>query len=174
MGKKSKKKSKSSKNAKYDSVNVYDSDHSSDLNGNHKLPKHLHVARSDPLVHHKSDSQLSEHQPFMKSVSDPHIVSTLSEPAKISDNSAQNTPNTDSMMVSSNHLQSHNPNYRLSPGNNLSNIPHPHHHFNDMDDDIVQQGDHVRVHSSSAFLDDDNAKDTIIEVEEDKQQQDDN
>merc|ERR1712173_290090 len=102
---------------------------------------------------------------------DPHIVSTLSEPAKISDNSAQNTPNTDSMMVSSNHLQSHNPNYRLSPGNNLSNIPHPHHHFNDMDDDIVRQGNHVKVHSSSAFLDDDSIKDTVIDVEEDDLQQ---
>merc|ERR1712228_789996 len=137
--KKSKKKNKGVKSGKYDSVNVYDSDHSSDLN--HKsmvLPKHKTVqhVHSDPLHTNDSNSNLFnvENQPLMHSVSDPHIISHLPGAGNISDNSKGHKSYNQSQR-SNKHLHQ-NPNYRLSQSNNLSNIPHPHHHFNDDDEDI--------------------------------------
>merc|ERR1712129_377997 len=168
--KKSKKhKSKSSQNgkrAKYDSVNVYDSDHSSDHH--HKsltLPKRKHVGRghSDPTASRRSVDSIFDAEPLMHSTSEPHIVSTLPGQAKISDNSKNNMPIVE---PSGNHLQQHhNPNYRLSPGNNLSTIHHL--HFNDNDDDIAHpnKSGHVKVQSSSDLALEEEDKDTIIEID---------
>merc|ERR1712228_848945 len=119
-------------------------------------------------------------QPLMHSVSDPHIISHLPGAGNISDNSKGHKSYNQSQR-SNKHLHQ-NPNYRLSQSNNLSNIPHPHHHFNDDDEDIrhsprahqvfhgikEQLTGHSKVDSHSTTSDTNNTQNnmhTIIEVE---------
>ena len=168
--KKSKKKNKTAKNPKHDS----DSDHSSDNPKSMRLQKHSSVkhAHSSPLQANESNSSLfaSEQQPLMQSVSDPHVISHLPGAGHISDNSKRtNNHAKSSSTLISKHNNSKNPNYRLSQSNNLSNIPNPHHHFNDDDADIryspqSSANTMIKVYSNSALYEDE--PHTVVEIEE--------
>merc|ERR1719216_100892 len=118
----------------------------------HSAPGHL--------TNESNSSLFTEQQPLMHSASEPHIISRLPSAGHITHIAPINS--------NSKHQLHKNPNYRLSQSNNLSNIPHPHHHFNDDDEDIRYSPRAIngmkKVPSTSTKDSENN--DVIVEMEE--------